>query len=183
MLFDPACRMFARIVVNLLVFLRGIYWSVCFIWIIFLTGCLPSPHYQKAVVPPGQRWSVDYKPAFRFEVNDTAARYHMYFLIRHTDVYPFSNIWLKIYTRKPGDKVFDVSRIEIPLAEPNGRWLGRGMGGIWEQRMPITRDNAPMRFPRAGVYELRFEQCMRIDPLPEVMQVGLRVEQIGRVRK
>jgi len=53
------------------------------------------------------------------------------------------------------------------------------MGEIWEQRMPITRDDAPMIFTKAGTYTIRFEQNMRINPLPEILQVGLRVEKQG----
>lgn len=143
-------------------------------------GCLPSPHYQKTVSPPHYAWKADYKPSFRFEISDTNSVYNLYFLIRHTEVYPFSNIWIKIYTKEPGAKQFDASRIEIPLAEASGKWLGRGMGDIWEHRMPITRNDAPMRFTKAGMYEIRLEQCMRVDPLPEILQIGLRVEQAGK---
>jgi gliding motility-associated lipoprotein GldH len=113
------------------------------------------------------------------EIKDTAALYHLYFIVRHTEAYPFSNIWMSIYTKHPGDSTFDRSRIEIPLAETSGKWLGRGMGEIWEQRMPITRNDNPMVFKKPGVYEIRFGQDMRVNPLTEILQVGLRVEKVG----
>src|SRR5690606_34071788 len=80
---------------------------------------------------------------------------------------------------EPGDTVEKKSRIEIPLAETSGKWLGRGMGEIWEHRMPITRDDQPMIFPKPGTYEIRFEQNMRMNPLPEILDVGLRVSKVG----
>ncbi len=110
-----------------------------FIASLSLSGCLPSPYYQKDVAIPQYAWNYDYKPAFRFEIKDTAALYNLYFIIRHTETYPFANIWMWIHTKQPGDSVAQKSRIEIPLAETSGKWLGRGMGEIWEQRMPITR--------------------------------------------
>ncbi len=147
--------------------------------LLFLAGCMPSPYYQKAVSVPHTAWDYSFQPAFEFEIEDTAALYNLYFLIRHTEAYPYSNIWLWVYTTEPGDTIAERSRIEIPLAEKSGKWLGRGMGSIWEHRMPITRNDAPMVFPRPGRYEIRFEQNMRVDPLPEVLQVGLRLEKIG----
>jgi len=147
---------------------------------LLLCGCnLSSPHYQKNYSVPGNKWKSDFKPDFKFKIEDTTAFYNLYFLIRHTDAYPFSNIWLWVYTKKPGDSVFQRSRIEIPLAETSGKWLGRGMGEIWEQRMPITNDNHPMLFNKQGTYEIRFEQNMRLNPLPEILQVGLRVSKMG----
>ncbi len=150
---------------------------------VILSGCMPSPYYQKAVSVPQNAWRYDFKPKFQFEIEDTAALYNLYFLIRHTEAYPFSNVWLWIHTKSPGDSVAEKSRIEIPLAEKSGKWLGRGMGEIWEQRMPITRNDNPMVFTKPGVYEISFEQNMRINPLPEVLQVGLRVEKLGNKKQ
>lgn len=147
--------------------------------ILFLTGCMESPYFQKDVTIPGYQWKYDYQPVFKVDIKDTSAMYHLYFIIRHTETYPFANLWMQIYTKEPNDTVFQQSRIEIPLAEESGKWLGRGMGEIWEQRMPITRNDAPMIFKKPGTYEIKFEQNMRINPLPEVLQVGLRVEKLG----
>lgn len=144
-----------------------------------LAGCMESPYYQKDVTVPAYQWKYDYQPVFKVDIEDTAALYNLYFIVRHTEAYPFSNIWMWIHTKEPGDTTFSKSRIEIPLAEKSGKWLGRGMGEIWEQRMPITRNDAPMIFKKPGSYEIRFEQNMRVNPLPEILQVGLRVEKLG----
>ncbi len=148
-----------------------------------LAGCLPSPYYQKTAPIPQSQWEYGFQPSFKFEIKDTTAFYNLYFLIRHTEVYPFSNIWLQVNTKMPGDSVFQHARIEIPLAEPTGKWLGRGMGDIWEQRMPISRNDAAALFKKAGVYEIKFVQDMRVNPLPEILQVGLRIEKIGSRKK
>lgn len=36
-----------------------------------------------------------------------------------------------------------------------------------------------MKFEKAGIYEIRFEQNMRTNPLPEILDIGLRVENSG----
>lgn len=147
--------------------------------VFLLTGCMESPYFQKDVSIPGYQWTYNYQPTFKVDITDTSALYNLYFIVRHTETYPFSNIWVWIYTKEPEDTSFQKSRIEIPLAEKSGKWLGRGMGEIWEQRMPITRNDAPMVFTKPGTYEIKFEQNMRVDPLPEILQVGLRIEKMG----
>ncbi|MEZ5017599.1 MAG: gliding motility lipoprotein GldH [Flavipsychrobacter sp.] len=144
--------------------------------ILLLSGCLPSPYYQKEYNVPNNAWDYDFDPSFKFEITDTTAPYHLYFIIRHTDAYPYSNIWVWINTKQPNDTTFQRSRIEIPLTDHSGKWFGRGMGEIWEQRMPITRNDKPMIFNQIGTYEIQFEQNMRINPLSEILNIGLRVE-------
>lgn len=102
----------------------------------------------------------------------------MYFIIRHTEAYPYSNIWLWVSLKQPGDTSFQRMRIEVPLATPSGQWAGRGMGELWEQRMSIRTD-AQKLFTRKGDYEIYMEQDMRTEKLPEVLNVGLRIEKAG----
>lgn len=144
--------------------------------ITIFTGCLPSPYYQKEYSLPQNQWQYQFTPSFKFEVTDTQSFYKLFFIVRHTEAYPYSNIWLWVHTKKPGDSTFEKTRIEIPLAEPSGKWLGRGMGSIWEQRMPISHDGDSVMLRKKGTWEIKLEQNMRIDPLPELLQVGLRVE-------
>lgn len=147
---------------------------------LFFIGCLEAPVFQAQQSIPQNVWAYPYKPAFQFDITDTAARYNAYFLIRHTDAYPFSNIWVWAETREPGDSTFKRSRIEVPLADRKGAWLARGdngisTGAIWEHRAPLT-PNGPLRFTKTGRYTIRFEQAMRTNPLPEVLQIGVRIE-------
>jgi len=142
-----------------------------------LTGCLPAPYYQKEESIPQNAWAYNFKPSFTFNITDSAASYQPYFLIRHTQAYPYSNIWIWVYAKAPGDSIIKKERLNIVLAEPNGKWLGRGMGEIYEQRIPIDL-NEITRFNRNGSYEVSFEQNMRVNPLPEVLDAGLAIEKI-----
>ena len=148
--------------------------------LLLLAGCGPSPVYQRSEGVPQTKWASAFKPKFSFQIEDTAATYNLFFLIRHTEAYPFSNIWLAFSIQGPGDTVTKSQRIEIPLAAENGQWYGRGMNEIWEQRMPIATERGPnITFPKSGRYTVQFGQAMRTNPLPEVLNVGLRVEKIG----
>jgi gliding motility-associated lipoprotein GldH len=144
--------------------------------VLLFSGCLPSPCYQKTVSITGNKWSSDYLPNFVIDIEDTTVAYNMYFVIRHTNAYAYSNIWMWIYTKKPGDTTFTKTRIEVPLSDAAGHWFGKGMGEIWEQRMPISHTDDPNILRQKGRYEIRLQQNMRDPVLAEVLQVGLRIE-------
>lgn len=63
--------------------------------------------------------------------------------------------------------------VELTLADPSGKWLGSGMGDIWDNRVLFKQQ---FRFPEKGTYIFTLEQAMRIDPLPQIMDVGIRIE-------
>lgn len=149
------------------------------IGVIIMTGCMPSPSYQKDYSIPGNIWTYNFQPEFKFDISDTNVSYNMEFIIRHTNAYPFSNIWLNVYYKQPGDTSFTRTRVEVPLAAPSGKWLGRGMGEIFEQRMLLDQ----LHLNRAGKYEMRLEQNMRVNELPEILQVGLRLDKTPRAQK
>lgn len=128
--------------------------------------------YEKNVPVPEHKWDYGFKPQYEVEITDTSARYNIYVTLRHTDAYRFSNIWLLVSTRYPGEAPV-TRRVELPLADAAGRWLGSGMDDVFEHRVPIQQN---ARFDKAGVYRFTFEQNMRQNPLPDVMSVGLRIE-------
>ncbi|MFT4061339.1 MAG: gliding motility lipoprotein GldH [Edaphocola sp.] len=142
-----------------------------------LSGCqIKTSYYQKQVAIPKASWSSSYQPTFKIDIRDTATAYKASLLLRHDEAYPFSNIWLRMKVKAPGEKTFsEGTRIEKTLANEDGTWLGRGMGGIWEERIPIPSREMP-KFNRTGVYEIKLEQLMRKDPLPSVMNIGIRIE-------
>jgi gliding motility-associated lipoprotein GldH len=65
--------------------------------------------------------------------------------------------------------------VELTLADASGKWLGSGMGDIWDNRVLFKQS---FRFPEKGTYQFALEQAMRVDPLPQVMDVGIRIEKV-----
>ena len=57
-------------------------------------------------------------------------------------------------------------------------WEGTGMDDIWEVRKLIN--GQPRRFIKKGQYNFSISQAMRDNPLPGIMNVGLRVEKAER---
>jgi gliding motility-associated lipoprotein GldH len=51
--------------------------------------------------------------------------------------------------------------------------LGDGLGDIWDNRI-LLKDQ--VKFPQAGEYRFELYQAMRINPLPGIMDAGIRIE-------
>ena len=112
------------------------------------------------------------QPSFSFEVKDTTAPYHIYFVIRHTDAYKYNNIWVNITTQSPAG-VKQTQLVNLKLADNANGWLGAGMDDMFDSRIKITK--APVAL-KAGVYSFTIAQAMRDEPLAAVLSAGIRVE-------
>ena len=150
-------------------------WPVQLLAIIFLglTGCETINIYEHHVPIQNQTWSRGNVCAGSFQVSDTLKPHQLYVVVRHTDAYAFSNIWLEVSLKAPGDS-FKTQRVNVTLGNDYQGWLGTGMDDIWEVRSLLT--GTPKPFNRAGMYEFRIRQIMREDPLKHIMSAGLRVE-------
>jgi gliding motility-associated lipoprotein GldH len=143
---------------------------------LLLSSCsLPSDVFEKDVVIPGHQWASSFKPQIDFTLNaaDTAERYNIYLVLRHSDAYLYNNIWIRGSVKVPGDTVAKSQRYDLTLATNDKGWLGSGMDDIYEHRVLIQPET---KFSKPGTYSFTLEQIMRDDPLQHVFNVGVRVE-------
>lgn len=141
-----------------------------------LTQCKQIDLYERTANIPKHAWKSDFTPTFSFNIKDTTALYGASLILRHTDAYPYNNIWLSIQVEAP-DTMY-VFRTEQRLGSNEQGWLGTGLNDVYEHRLSLNTalENAGVSFRRAGVYTFRLTQLMREDPLPHVLQAGIRVE-------
>ena len=143
---------------------------------LLLSSCsLPSDVFEKNVVIPGHQWASSFKPRIEFALKaaDTADRYNIYLVLRHSDAYLYNNIWIRGTVQQPGDSVAKSQRYDLTLATNDKGWLGSGMDDIYEHRVLIQPQT---KFTKPGTYSFTLEQIMRDDPLQHVFNVGVRVE-------
>ncbi len=110
----------------------------------------------------------------RFEVfiDDTVSAHNLYVNVRNTSLYPFSNLHLFIETTAPSGHTIRET-FEITLSDDRGKWLGSGLGDMWDLQQ-IYKTN--VRFAQRGKYTVEYQQGMRMDKLPFLLDVGLRIE-------
>jgi len=117
-------------------------------------------------------WSYVNKISVNFNISDASAAYNLFFNLRVTPNYRYSNIFVLIHQTGP-DKKTKTARFEFKLANPDGEWLGQGTGNLYKYQIPFA---AGYKFPAKGTYRIELEQNMRDNPLHQVSDVGLRVE-------
>jgi len=137
----------------------------------------PSGVYEKDIALPEQQWQGNYHPSFDFDIrdDDTANRYNVYLVLRHTDAYNYNNIWIRGTVKQPGDPTTRSERYDLMLATNDKGWLGSGMDDIYEHRVQIQQET---KFTHPGKYSFTLEQIMREDPLKHVLNVGVRIEKV-----
>ena len=121
---------------------------------------------------PKTGWSADEKERFEFEVADTNATFLFYFHVRHKLDYRFSNLYVFMETRFPNGNIAR-DTLECILAEPDGRWIGKGYGRLKENLILL---NPTLKFPLKGKYTLDIQHAMREEELKGLTDIGIRIE-------
>lgn len=137
-----------------------------------MVSCNSDIVYEQNVRIPGNEWNRYNIPVFEVEITDTVSPHNIHINLRNTGEYPRSNLFLFISATSPAG-AYNRDTIELSLAEPSGKWKGRGFGSVWQNRFPYRMN---VRFPERGRYMFEIEQAMRIDDLPGILDIGLRVE-------
>ncbi len=145
-------------------------------YFLLATGCKQVELYERLENIPKAEWKGDYKPSFTFNITDTVSLYDVFITVRHTNSYAYNNIWIESSLQLPGDSLI-TQKLDLLLANPDG-WMGVGMDDIFERRIKVTA--TPQKFGKAGPVTFALRQVMRQDPLPGIMQVGIRVEKVAR---
>jgi len=70
-------------------------------------------------------------------------------------------------------KIAERDTMECILADPNGKWLGEGLGDIWDNKILFKQN---VKFRKSGLYEFSLTQAMRVDSLPMIMDAGISIE-------
>lgn len=117
-------------------------------------------------------WSKNNKIVFEPLINDTVNLYDIYVNVRHASIYPYRNLYLFLSTEYPDGRK-EVDTINCILADEQNKWLGDGAGDLWDNNILLQPN---VRFPKAGKYKFSYEQAMRTDPLPMILDMGLTIE-------
>ena len=140
-----------------------------------ITSCTKNSVYENNQLIKSVSWKTSDKLSYPVTITDTSYLYNIYINIRHTEDYHYRNIWLMSYATYP-DGSTQSKRVELNLADEEGKWYGHGVNNIWDARILFQSDT---HITKPGQYTFALEQDMREDPLPGIMAVGIRIENTG----
>jgi len=142
--------------------------------ILALSSCDGKRVFEENQNFPDRTWHKDSIVSFQFQIDDIHSGYHLYYNIRNTNLYPYYNLYLRHSLEDTLGNLVHTDLTEVYLFDSKtGKPLGNGMGDIFDHRFTLLND---FHFDNPGIYRLNVTQYMRMDILPEIMAIGLRVE-------
>ncbi len=141
--------------------------------ILLLSSCDPTMVYDHYQQPEDGLWKWTDAREFKVDLTDTVSMHNIYLQLRHTVDYPMSNLYIFVHVKGPSGQLLK-DTVNMILANPDGRWIGKGTGNLRELRL-LYRKNT--KFGQQGTYTFTLEQGMRNPELP-VTDLGIRIERI-----
>ena len=142
--------------------------------ILFMSSCDKNVVFEKNISLPENRWDATNIVHLETNIEDTSKAHNLYINIRNAGGYQFRNLFVFFTTTTPKGEI-ERDTVELILADERGKWLGDGLGDIWDNRILFKQN---FRFPQAGIYKFDLQQAMRIPILPQVMDAGVRIERV-----
>ncbi|MES2140668.1 MAG: gliding motility lipoprotein GldH [Bacteroidota bacterium] len=139
---------------------------------LFFSACDNNRIFEENKDLPDNTWSSNNVLKFDVSIVDTKIPTNFYINVRNADGYPYNNLFLFIKTTFPNGKMSN-DTLECVLADEKGKWLGSGMGDIYDNQIPFKKN---VLFPEAGKYTFEIQHGMRTEQVPLIMDVGLRIE-------
>lgn len=152
-------------------------YMVCLLAAMALTACDGSVYYDESRSVDEHGWLPQDSVCFDVEVDDTTHLFNFLVEVRNSVEYPYSNTFLFIGTTFPDGSVAR-DTMECPLADPEGRWLGKRTGRYVDTRYRLRGGSA--RFPMKGRYHFAITNGMRDSAISGIKDIGLRVEYSGK---
>lgn len=147
-----------------------------FALIVFLMACETDRLYEKNLEFSGRIWHIDSIPEFQFTIPNDTQQYNVMLNVRNTLSYPYQNLYIQYYLEDTVDQRFQSGLTNHQLFDPKtGEPFGDGgVGDIFDHSFILLEN---YRFPEEGTYRIRLQQYMRRDSLPEIIAVGIRVDE------
>ena len=142
--------------------------------LILLGACHSRSLFDEYRPIPKARWDKDSLMVFEVPVSDVNVRqnHNLFVNVRNDINYKYSNLWLFVKITQPGDTTV-TDTFEVTLADPTGKWLGKGFGGI-KTNENLFRQN--VFFPKPGTYKFEVQHGMRGIVIEGITDIGIRLE-------
>lgn len=111
-----------------------------------------------------------YRPAIADSLADGLLRV----AVRHTNDYPYRNLWLEVsyQVQAPDSTIsFRADTVNMHLADIYGNWLGSGLGASYQKADTVRTD-----FRLIPGAPIRLRHIMRVEQLEGLEQVGIIFE-------
>jgi gliding motility-associated lipoprotein GldH len=146
----------------------------CMMFCVAFISCNKNVVFSEYTKIPEEGWKTENKLSYTVDIKDNKPYHNVFLTVRHADSYPFSNLFVFLTTTYPDGKT-SVDTLECILANKKGEWQGDGAGDLWDNKIPLKQN---LMFPQTGKYTFTFEQGMRQDVVPLILDFGMVIEKV-----
>lgn len=154
--------------------MRIVFNLLCLLTLTFLVSCDKTRYFDENKPIDKTGWYYNHKLFFDVPIDNPSQAYNMLINVRVNNKYKYSNLFIVLNQTNP-DRTDSSERFEIQLADESGKWLGKGLGDLFDYQQPIKQN---IIFKEPGVYRFELAQNMRDDTLLHVISAGIRLEKI-----
>ena len=141
--------------------------------ILLFVGCNANRTYERFHTLPAY-WHKDDGQRFVFEIKEEEVAYNLVAQFKQDIDYPNYNFYFQYSLKSETDSLLSQELKEVVFFEPKtGKPLGSGIGDTFDHEYSLVDD---FYFPGPGTYQVDFHQFMRVDSIPNILRLGLRVE-------
>lgn len=146
-------------------------------WMLFLvltllTSCFGGSEEVYMTSVDGS-WNKKDTKKIEFEIKDFQTPKNIIFVVRNNNEYPYNNLFLISTIKGDKNKVLKIDTVNYILAKPNGEWLGSGFGATKEI---LFQYKVGYQFPANGKYHIEIKHGMRMNTLPGIEDLGIKLE-------
>jgi len=149
-----------------------------FFSILFLFGCGPNYIFDEGHVIENAEWTYQDTLNCKVDIQDSLKIYNLLLDIEHSTEFSNQNMYVMIHTLFPtGERLSE--RVSLEIASKAGVWFGDCDSEWCNFTIPIQQG---AYFNATGKYVFTIEQFMRVNPLPGIKSIGLKIEDTGQQR-
>jgi gliding motility-associated lipoprotein GldH len=127
-----------------------------------------------------QVWNKDAEVSFSIPKLDSLKKYNIFLQVRNSNEYKYSNLFLIVSMHFPHGKTI-TDTLEYKMANPDGSWLGEGIGSIKESKLWYKEG---VTFFEDGTYTITISQANRnngdaegVTNLVGITDIGYSIEE------
>ncbi|MBD5281667.1 MAG: gliding motility lipoprotein GldH [Muribaculaceae bacterium] len=143
---------------------------------LLMSACsAPDNDYSAFSTVDPDGWEYGHTYVYRPEISDSIARGTLCVMARHSNDYPYRNLWLEVsYQQLHPDSTITFRRdtVNFTLADLYGNWTGSGLGTSFQATDTVATD-----FMLISGAPIRVRHIMRQDRIPEIEQIGIIFEE------
>ncbi len=151
--------------------------SIALLLFILVAGCDSKRVFEDNVEFKDRSWKLSQQARFQFQISDTAKKYNVLLNVRNSLDYPYARLFVNYELLTADSALLSKKMISDYLFDQKtGKPFGNsGIGDVYDHQFPILKN---FSFKKTGQYKMNLQQFMRLDTVPGILAVGIRVETV-----